>query len=142
MQVRRFTKEELGTKVLFPRTQLEGLNCKDADQMPMRQDFTIETIHNIPGVGEVKIIVQTTDPHMQFQLITADNEAQFDDYLGTLLGMHDLPSYIAGRTDFMVLFQGSKDGQEINQQNHSEVYKAICHAQDQAARWWHLYGKN
>ena len=141
MEIKDFTKEQLGNKVLFPRTQMAGVDCKDADGMPLRQDFTIETKQDVPGMGDVKMIVQTAAPHMTFQLIETDSEAQFDDFLGTLLGMHDAPSYVDGRTDFMVLFQGSVDGQHITQQNHEQVYQRICQMQDQAARWWHLYGK-
>lgn len=140
MNIRKFTKEELGNKVLFPRTQLKGLTCEDKDLMPRRQDFTLETIDEVEGMGGVNVIVQQQEPRMVFQLIETRDEQQFDDYLGKLLGMHDAPSYVEGRTDFMVLFQGSRTGQEITQENHREVYQRICHCQDQAARWWHLYG--
>ncbi len=141
MEIRRLTKEELGQKVLFPRTQVKGVDCKNAADMPARQDFTLQTISDVPGMGTARIITQTDAPHMKFQLIETDSEEQFDSHLGTLLGMHDTPSYIEGRTDFMVLFLGSEDGQHITQENHKEVYQRICHQQDQAARWWHLYGK-
>lgn len=140
MNIRNFTKEKIGNKVLFPRTQLPGLDCKDKDLMPNKQDFSIETLNDVPGMGTVRLIVQTQSPHMVFQLIEAKDDAEFDDFLGKLLGMHDFPSYINGRTDFMVLFQGSRDGQEVNQENHEEVYHRICVCQNQAARWWHLYG--
>lgn len=140
MNIRKFTKEELGNKVLFPRTQLAGLSCEDKDAMPARQDFTLVVKHEIEDMGTVRMIEQTQEPKMVFQLIETRDEKQFDDYLGKLLGMHDLPSYIEGRTDFMVLFQGSRSGQQISQENHHEVYRRICHCQDQAARWWHLYG--
>lgn len=140
MEIRKFTAEELGAKVLFPRTLLAGLTCEDAELMPKRQDFTVETIGEVPGMGEVRMIVQIAEPHMTFQLIEADSEKRFDDYLGTLLGMHDNPSYIKGRTDFMVLFQGSKDMVSITQENYKDRYEDICRTQEQAARWWHLYG--
>lgn len=141
MEVKKISKERLGAKVLFPRTQLAGLRCDDREQMPARQDFTLETIQDVPGMGQAHIIVETAAPRMQFQLIlTPQGEEQFDDHLGKLLGMHEPPSYIEGRTDFMVLFIGSKDGQDITQENHREVYQRICQRQDQAARWWHLYG--
>ena len=42
MNIRNFTKEELGNKVLFPRTQLTGLSCQDKDAMPAKQDFTLD----------------------------------------------------------------------------------------------------
>lgn len=57
-----------------------------------------------------------------------------------LLGMHHVPSYIAGRTDFMVLFQGCRDNIEINQLNYKDVFRRIHNTQDAATRWWHLYG--
>ena len=139
-EIRKLTREELGDKVLFPRTQMKGLTCEDKEQMPKRQDFTLDVKHDVPGMGTVRMIVQQQEPQMTFQLIETESEAQFDDYLGKLLGMHDRPSYIEGRTDFMVLFQGSRMGQEITQENHREVYRRICQTQDQAARWWHLYG--
>ena len=141
MEIKMIDKERIGAKVLFPRTQHHGIDCKDISQMPSRQDFTIEQKNDLPGLGQAKLIVQQTAPHMVFQLIEANSEEQFDDYLGKLLGMHDAPSYIEGRTDFMVLFSGSRDHVEVNQENHSEVYRNICHTQDQAARWWCLYGK-
>ena len=139
-EIRKMALEELGAIIARPRAILRGIGCEDADQMPTRQDFTLDVKHDVPGMGEVRMIVQTGAPRMTFQLIEAESEAQFDDYLSKLLGMHDNPSYIEGRTDFMVLFQGSQDGQEITQENHREVYQRICHTQDQAARWWHLYG--
>ena len=58
-----------------------------------------------------------------------------------LLGMHHVPSYIAGRTDFMVLFQGCRDNIEINHLNYKDVLRRIHNTQDAATRWWHLYGK-
>jgi hypothetical protein len=36
--------------------------------------------------------------------------------------MHEPPSYIEGRTDFMVLFLGSHEQVPITQANHREVY--------------------
>ena len=48
---------------------------------------------------------------------------------------------LVGLTDFMVLFSGSRDGQQVTQANHEEVYRRICVTQDAAARWWHVYGK-
>ena len=141
MDIRQLTKEELGYKVLFPRTQLKGLTCEDKEAMPTRQDFSLEIVNNVPNMGSAKLIIQQAEPHMTFQLFETESEAQFDDYLGKLLGMHDLSSYIEGRTDFMVLFQGSRSGQRVTQENHREIYQRICQTQDQAARWWHLYGQ-
>ena len=92
MEVRRLTKEELGAKVLFPRTQLKGIDCKDADQMPARQDFDVEVKHDVPGMGDVKLIVGTREPRMVFQIIETKSEQEFDSHLGTLLGMHKSPS--------------------------------------------------
>lgn len=141
MQVRRLTKEELGAKVLFPRTQLKGINCADKDAMPKRQDFDIEVKKDVPGMGDVKLIVGTREPRMVFQLIETESEEQFDSHLGTLLGMHESPAYVEGRTDFIVVFQGCKGDIEATQENYKEKIDLIHNTRDQAARWWHLYGK-
>ena len=129
----------MGDKVLFPRTQLKGLTCTEAEK-PKKEDFKIVT-QPVDGMGDVKLIEQTTWPRRVFQLFKTDSEEMFDDYLGKLLGMHDSPSYIEGRTDFMVLFQGSHEPVPITQENHREVYREICQAQDDAARWWHCYSE-
>ena len=141
MERKKMSKERLGSKVLFPRTQFKGISIENKEQMPARQDFTIEIKSDVPGMGDVRLIVQTATPRMVFQLFEPKDTEEFDSWLGTLLGMHDQPTYIEGRTDFMVLFQGSRDGQEVTQQNHREVYERICRTQEQAARWWHLYGE-
>lgn len=138
---RKLSKQELGMKVLLPRAQYAGVNVTDSDiKLPMLQDYNLEAKQNVPGMGTVQLIVQQQDPRMVFQLIEAESEQQFDSYLGTLMGMHQVPSYISGRLDFMVLFIGARDEVEVNQQNHEQVYQNICQAQDDAARWWHLYG--
>ena len=139
MQISKIPKERLGNKVLFPRTQLKGLTCTE-EEKPKREDFKIVT-QQVESMGEVTLIEQTAWPRRVFQLFKTESEEKFDDYLGKLLGMHDTPSYIEGRTDFMVLFQGSHDSVPLNQENHREVYRQICQAQDNAARWWHCYGK-
>ena len=136
---RKLTKEELGMKVLLPRAQYSGVNMTDAE-LPKLQDYNLEAAQSVPGMGTVQLIVQQQAPRMVFQLIEAQSEQQFDSYLGTLMGMHQVPSYITGRLDFMVLFAGARDEVEVNQQNHEQVYQQICQAQDDAARWWHLYG--
>lgn len=138
---RKLSKQGLGMKVLLPRAQYAGVNVTDSDiKLPMLQDYNLETKQNVPGMGTVQLIVQQQEPRMVFQLIEAESEQQFDSYLGTLMGMHQVPSYISGRLDFMVLFIGARDEVEVNQRNHEQVYQQICQAQDQAARWWHLYG--
>ena len=138
---RKITIDELGMKVLLPRAQYAGVNVTDSDiKLPMLQDYNLEAKQNVPGMGTVQLIVQQQEPRMVFQLIEAESEQQFDSYLGTLMGMHQVPSYITGRLDFMVLFAGARDEVEVNQQNHEQVYQQICQAQDDAARWWHLYG--
>ena len=139
MQISKIPKERLGNKVLFPRTQLKGLTCTE-EEKPKREDFKIVT-QQVESMGEVTLIEQTAWPRRVFQLFRTESEEKFDDYLGKLLGMHDTPSYIEGRTDFMVLFQGSHDSVPLNQENHREVYRQICQTQDNAARWWHCYGK-
>ena len=126
-------------KVLLPRAQYAGVNMTDAE-LPKLQDYNLEAAQSVPGMGTVQLIVQQQAPRMVFQLIEAESEQQFDSYLGTLMGMHQVPSYISGRLDFMVLFAGARDEVEVNQQNHEQVYQQICQAQDDAARWWHLYG--
>jgi hypothetical protein len=141
MKVEQISKERLGDKVLFPRTQFAGLTCEDKDLMPQRQDFDVELIHDVPKMGTVKLIVQQQSPHMVFQLFETKSEEQFDDFLGKLLGMHQSPIYISGRTDFIVLFQGNREDMEINQANYKDVIRRIHATCDAAARWWHLYGK-
>ena len=136
---RKLSKQELGMKVLLPRAQYAGVNMTDAE-LPKLQDYNLEAAQSVPGMGTVQLIVQQQEPRMVFQLIEAESEQQFDSYLGTLMGMHQVPSYISGRLDFMVLFAGARDEVEVNQQNHEQVYQQICQAQDDAARWWHLYG--
>lgn len=138
MESTKIPKDRLGDKVLFPRTQLKGLTCTE-EEKPKREDFKVVT-QQVEGMGEVTLIEQAVSPRRVFQLFKVESEEQFDDYLGKLLGMHDTPSYIEGRTDFLVLFQGSHDPVPINQENHREVYRQICQAQDDAARWWHVYG--
>jgi len=142
MRIVKMTKEQMGDKVLFPRTQHAGVNCTDSDiELPKRQDFNLERMDAEQGHEGFNVIVQQEYPHMVFQLFDGLTPRQFDDYLGKLLGMHDTPSYIERRTDFMVLFVGARDGVEVTQENHQAVYRMICDCQDQAARWWHLYGK-
>jgi len=136
---RKLSKQELGMKVLLPRAQYAGVNVTDAE-LPKLHDYNLEAAQSVPGMGTVQLIVQQQEPRMVFQLIEAESEQQFDSYLGTLMGMHQVPSYITGRLDFMVLFIGARDEVEVNQQNHEQVYQQICQAQDDAARWWHLYG--
>ena len=140
MDIRKLTKEELGTIVALPRTQLKGLTCEDADQMPARQDFTLQTVKDVPNMGDAKLIEQLSSPHMVFQLIEATSEQEFDLFLGILLGMHISPIYIEGRTDFIVVFQGCLDDIEATQENYKEKVQLIYEVRDQAARWWHLYG--
>ena len=142
MDIRRLTKEELGAIVAFPRTILKGIGCEDKDSMPTRQDFNLRIVQDVPDMGEAKLIEQLGEPHMVFQLIEPKDEQEFDLFLGILLGMHESPIYIEGRTDFIVLFQGCKDDIEATQQNYKEKVQLICDVRDQAARWWHLYGKN
>jgi hypothetical protein len=55
--------------------------------------------------------------------------------------MHESPAYVAGRLDFIVLFQGCRDAMAINQQNYKTVVAQIHATRDAAARWWYKYGK-
>ena len=138
MQITKIPKERIGDKVLFPRTQLKRLTCTE-DEKPKREDFKTVT-QQVESMGEVTLIEQTASPRCVFQLFKTESEEKFDDYLGKLLGMLDPPSYIEGRTDFMVLFQTCHDYVPITQENHTEVYRQICQVQDDAASWWHCYG--
>ncbi len=127
--------------VMCPRTQLAGLTCDDSALMPSRQDFDVQLHHDVPNLGTVKMIFQQVPPYMTFQLFEPKSEQQFDDFLSKLLGMHESPAYIAGRFDFIVLFQGCRDSIEVNQQNYKTIVCQINATRDAAARWWHLYGK-
>ena len=138
MKITKIPQERLGDKVLFPRTQLKGLTCTE-EEKPGREDFKAVR-KQVETMGEVTLIEQTAWPRRVFQVFRTESEEQFDDYLGKLLGMHEPPSYIEGRTDFMVLFQGSHEHVPLTQANHREVYLQICRTQDDAARWWHCYG--
>ena len=140
MDVRKLTKEELGAIVAFPRTQLRGIGCEDAEAMPRRQDFTLREVQDVPGMGTARLIEQVGEPRMVFQLIEAKDETEFDRYLGTLLGMHQSPIYVEGRLDFIIVFQGCKGELGATQQNYKEKIRLIHEERDQAARWWHLYG--
>lgn len=126
--------------VMCPRTQLAGLTCDDA-LTPSRQDFAVELLHDVPNLGNVKLIVQQAFPHMTFQLFEPNSEQQFDDFLSKLLGMHKSPAYVAGCLDFIVLFQGCRDNIEITQLNYKEVVNKIRIIRDTAARWWYEYGE-
>lgn len=141
METRKLTKEDLGAIVAFPRTQLKGIGCKDKEQMPARQDFTLREVQDVPGMGTARLIEQQGEPRMVFQLIEAKDTAEFDRYLGTLLGMHQSPIYVEGRLDFIVVFQGCKGELGATQANYKEKVKEIHQVRNQAARWWHLYGK-
>lgn len=141
MDVRKLTKEELGAIVAFPRTVLKGIDCEDKDAMPARQDFTLREVQDVPGMGTARLIEQVGEPEMVFQLIEAKDAAEFDRYLGMLLGMHQSPIYVDGRTDFIVVFRGCKGELGATQQNYKEKVSFIFNTRDQAARWWLLYGK-
>ena len=141
MNVRKLTKEELGAMVAFPRTQLKGIGCEDKEQMPVRQDFALREVQDVPGIGTARLIEQQEEPRMVFQLIEAKDEAEFDRYLGTLLGMHQSPIYVEGRLDFIVVFQGCKGELGATQQNYKEKVQQIHQVRNQAARSWHLYGE-
>ena len=127
--------------VMSPRTLLPGLTCDDEALMPTRQAFAVEQLHDLPNMGTTKLIVQQAPPRMFFQLFEPQSEQQFDDFLGKLLGMHESPAYVAGRLDFIVLFQGCRDAMAINQQNYKTVVAQIHATRDAAARWWYKYGK-
>ncbi len=126
--------------VMFPRTQLAGLTCDDISMVPSRQDFDVEILHDVPNLGNVKLIVQQTLPYMVFQLFEPKSELQFDDYLSKLLGMHESPAYISGCHDFIVLFKGCRDIIEVDQLNYKTVVEQINATRDAAARWWFYYG--
>ena len=133
-------KIETSDYVMCPRAQLAGITCDDNAQMPSRQDFDVELLHDVPNLGTVKMIVQQASPRMIFQIFEPKSVQQFDDFLSKLLGMHESPAYIAGRLDFIVLFQGCRDSIEVNQHNYELVVSQINATRDAAARWWHKYG--
>ena len=93
MEVNNMSKDRLGAKILFPRTQLAGLTCEDESLMPSPQDFDVEIVNDVPNMGTARLIVQQQPPHMVFQLFETESEEQFDDFLGKLLAMHNTPSY-------------------------------------------------
>ena len=128
--------------VMCPRTQFAGLTCEDESLVPSLYDFDVELLHNIPGMGTVKLIIQQTSPHMSFQLFEPKSEQQFDDFLSKLLGMCESPAYVEGCLDFIVLFQGCRDNIEVNQQNYKAIVNQIDATRDAAARWWYVYGKD
>ena len=122
MKVTKISKERLGAYVAFPRTQCKGLT----EPLDVRQDeFKIVEVNDVPGMGTAKLIEAVNTPRRVYQLFLPDNEAQFDDYLSKLLGMHESPTYIDGDTSFIIIFQGNHDSVEINQLNYKEVVAAI-----------------
>ena len=138
MEVTKISKERLGKYVAFPRTQCKGLT----EPLDVQQDeFKIVEVNDVPGMGTAKLIEAVNTPRRVYQLFLTDNETQFDDYLGKLLGMHLSPKYIDGDTSFIIVFQGNRDSIEINQLNYKEVVAAIRKDCERAAWWWSLYGK-
>ena len=75
MEVNNMSKDRLGAKVLFPRTQLAGLTCEDESLMPSPQDFDVETVNDVPNMGTAKLIVQQ------------QNDSRWDRYLGMTAAM-------------------------------------------------------
>ena len=71
MKVEQISKERLGAKVLFPRTQFAGITCDDKNLLPKPQDFDLELKHDVPTIGTVKLIVQHESPHFVFQLYSS-----------------------------------------------------------------------
>ena len=130
MKVTKISKERLGAYVAFPRTQCKGLT----EPLDVRQDeFKIVEVNDVPGMGTAKLIEAVNTPRRVYQLFLPDNETQFDDYLGKLLGMHESPTYIDGNTSFIIIFQGNHDSVEINQLNYKEVVAAIRKDRERAA---------
>ena len=138
METIKISKERIGDYPMFPRTEYKGID-KDGEQP--EKDFFNAVKKDVPGMGEVWLLECREYPHRTFQVFETNSEAQFDDYLAKLLSMHETPAYIEGRTDFMVLFVGSKGHVEINQLNYKEVDAEIMKTRDMACRWWHLYGQ-
>lgn len=115
MQVTKISKEQLGNYVAFPRSQYKGLT----EPIDVRQDeFRAIEVKDVPNLGTVTLIEAAESPKRVFQLFRVESEAQFDDYLGKLLGMHETPSYIEGDTSFLLLYQGNRESEEINQLNY------------------------
>ena len=138
MQTIKIPKERIGDYPMCPRLEYKGINMEG--EGPAKKDF-VAVKKQVPGMGEVWLLECQQLPYRLFQVFEATSEAQFDDYLAKLRSMHETPAYVDGRTDFMVLFIGSKEHVELNQLNYKEVDAEILKTQDMACRWWHLYGQ-
>lgn len=129
-------KLEIRDFVMFPRTQLKGLQPQDVD----RGLFTPQAVDDGHG-GTLWMLRQNAAPHMLFQVIITPTPEKFDNALGMLLGMPDNPIYIEGCTDFITVFQGAHDHVEVTPDNYKQVSDNIKEMHHTAARWWYQYGK-
>ena len=135
MEVKKIDKERVGNYPLFPRAEYKGITM---DGEVKEGDFTAE-MRNVPGMGDVWLVECKKYPNRVFQVITAQTEKEFDDCLAKLRSMHETPAYIEGRTDFMVLFVGSKGHVRLTQENYRKVDAEIVKTRDEACRWWALH---
>jgi len=126
---------QAGPLVVLPRTQIAAAENDGTVQQQEFRAYTIQT----EGTGTVWLLEQAEQPQMVFQIFTADNEEEFDTIMGKLLGMNERPSYAAGQTNSLALFQGNREHIEITQQNHRQVYDYIGRIQNRAAIWWSLF---
>ena len=136
MERKKIDKARLGAKVLFPRSQYKGLTMTGT--MPARNDYEVREVQ-VDGMGKVRMVRSRQEPHRTMQVFECKTEREFDNRLGTLLGMHETPAYVEGDTSFMVLFVGSEGHVTLTQENYKQVDADICRERDQAARWWKLY---
>ena len=130
-----FGKLETKDFVMFPRTQLNGLEPQTVE----RGLFTPQAVDDGHG-GTLWVLLQNDAPHMRFQVILTPTPEKFDNTLGLLLGMPDNPIYIKGCTEFVTVFQGARDHVEVTPDNYKQVAKNIKDLHQSAARWWHQYG--
>lgn len=136
MEVTKIPKERIGDYPMFPRGEYKGISM-DGEQ-PAKDDFKAVK-KDVPNMGEVWLLECQRWPYRTFQVIEAESEAQFDDYLAKLRSMYETPAYIDERTDFMVQFVGSKEAVPLTQANYKEVDAEIIRTRNLACRWWALY---
>lgn len=139
MEKIKIPKERIGDYPMFPRAEYKGISMEG--EQPAKDDFKAVK-KDVPSLEKVWLLECQRYPHRTFQVFLPDSEAQFDDWLAKLRSMHETPTYIDGRTDFMVLFVGSKGHTEINQLNYKEVDAEILRTRDLACRWWAMFGKD
>lgn len=140
MEITKIPQERIGDYVLFPRSQYPGLNSNDCPKDLDRDEYVLKSV-DVEGDSKHYLLEQVASPGRTMQLFLPVDEHQFDDYLSKLLAMSETPIYIVGRTDFLVLFIGSREKVQITQESYKEVDRQILEARDRAAYWWMKYGE-